>query len=450
MAISFGGLATGLDTNSIIEQLMNAERAPLVRLEADKTWMNNRLSAFTELDARLKSFASSIGTLGDKDQLQQRRVTSDSTDYFTASVDDTASLDTNYQVDVIALAQVEKDYSDTGFASKTDETFGAGTITINVDGTDHTIAITSGVNNSLDGIMQAINDADIGVSASIVNDGDPTNPYRLTMSGDTVGQEFTISDDTVGLGTFTESQAATQAHIKVDGLDIYNSSNTIEEAIPGVTLNLVKADASVSTKVSVELDNSSIKGKINAFATGYNDVISFISSQSTIGDTDGGVLAGDSGINAMKRHLQDWLTTQFSNGGSFSSISQLGLETQKDGTIKVNDTTLSAAIDSDIDSVVSLLSGPNGDDGIAVTFQEYLESQTSSTDGMLAGRETNITSGLSRLDDRIEQMEMRLAKREETMRSQFNAMELLVSSMNAQSDYLTQALSGLENLWKRN
>ena len=81
MAISFGGLATGLDTNSIIEQLMNAERAPLVRLEADKTWMNNRLSAFTELDARLKSFASSIGTLGDKDQLQQRRVTSDSTDY---------------------------------------------------------------------------------------------------------------------------------------------------------------------------------------------------------------------------------------------------------------------------------------------------------------------------------------------------------------------------------
>jgi len=103
--------------------------------------------------------------------------------------------------------------------------------------------------------------------------------------------------------------------------------------------------------------------------------------------------------------------------------------------LKVNDTTLSAAIDSDIDSVVSLLSGPNGDDGIAVTFQEYLESQTSSTDGMLAGRETNITSGLSRLDDRIEQMEMRLAKREETMRSQFNAMELLVSSMNAQSDY---------------
>ena len=68
-----------------------------------------------------------------------------------------------------------------------------------MDGTDHTIAITSGVNNSLDGIMQAINDADIGVSASIVNDGDPTNPYRLTMSGDTVGQEFTISDDTVAL-----------------------------------------------------------------------------------------------------------------------------------------------------------------------------------------------------------------------------------------------------------
>ena len=449
MTISFGGLATGLDTNNIIEQLMNAERAPLVRLEADKTWMNNRLAAFTELDTRLNSFQSSIVNLGDKDQLQQRSVTTDSSDYFTATVSDTAILDTSYQVEVLTLAQVEKDYSDTGFASKTDQTFGAGTITINVDGTDQTIAITSGANNSLEGIMQAINDADIGVSASIINDGDATNPYRLTITGDTVGQAITISDDTVGLGTFTESQAASQAHIQVDGLDIYSSSNTINDAIPGVTLNLVKADATATTKVSVALDNSSIKGKINAFATGYNDVISFITGQSTYGDTDGGVLSGDSGINAMKRHLQDWLTTQFSNSGSFGSISELGLETQKDGTIKVNDTVLSAAIDTDIDSVVSLLSGPNGNDGIAATFQDYLESQTSSTEGMLAGRKENITSGIDRIDDRIVQMERRLVQREETMRNQFNAMELLVSSLNAQSDYLTQALSGLDNLWKK-
>lgn len=449
MTISFGGLATGLDTNSIIEQLMNAERAPLVRLEADKTWMNNRLSAFTELDTRLKSFLSSIENLGSKDQLQQKSITSDTSDYLTASVSDAALLDTSYQVEVLSLAQVEKNYSDTGFSSQTDETFGAGTITINVDGTDHDIAIVSGENNSLEGIMQAINDADIGVSAAIVNDGDATNPYRLTLTGDTVAQAITISDDTVNLGTFTESQAATQAHIQVDGLDVYGNSNTITDAIPGVTLNLVKAEVGVTTNLSIALDNSSIKGKISAFATGYNDVVSFITSQSTYGDSDGGVLSGDSGINAMKRHLQDWLTTQFSNTGSFTSMSQLGLETQKDGTITVNDTILSEAIDSDIDSVVSLLSGPNGDDGLAATFQDYLESQTSVTEGMLAGRESNITSGISRIDDRIEQMEKRLEKREETLRAQFNAMELLVSTMNAQSDYLTQALSGLENLWKK-
>lgn len=449
MAISFGGLATGLDTNSIVEQLMNAERAPLVRLEADKTWMNNRLAAFTELDTRLKSFLTSIDNLGSKEELQQQRITSDSSDFLTASISDEALLDTSYQVEVLSLAQVEKNYSDTGFNSKTDETFGAGTITINVDGTDHEIAIVSGENNSLEGMMKAINDADIGISAAIVNDGDATNPYRLTLTGDTVGQAISISDDTVNLGTFTESQAATQAHVKVDGLDVYSNSNTIEEAIPGVTLNLVKAELGETTKISIALDNSSIKGKISAFATGYNDVVSFITGQSTYGGTDGGVLGGDSGINAMKRHLQDWLTTQSSNTGSFSSMSQLGLETQKDGTIMVNDEVLSAAIDSDLDSVVSLLAGPNGDDGLAKTFQDYLESQTSSTVGMLAGRETNITSGLSRIDDRIEQMEKRLEKREETMRSQFNAMELLVSSMNAQSDYMTQALSGLENLWKR-
>lgn len=449
MAITFGGLATGLDTNNIITQLMNAERAPLVRLEADKTWMNNRLSAFTELDTRLKSFASAITNLGDKTQLQQRQVTTSSPDFLTASVSDTAILNTSYQVEVVTLAQVEKDYSDTGFASTVDQTFGGGTITINVDGVDQTVSIVSGTNNSLDGIMTAINDAGIGVTASIVNDGDPTAPYRLTISGDTVGQPLTITDDTVGLGTFTESQAATQAQITVDGLSITSSSNTIIDAIPGVTLDLTKADATASTTVSVGLDSSSIKGKINAFATGYNDVISFITSQSTYGDTKGGVLGGDSGINAMKRHLQDWLTTTFSNSGSFGTISELGLETQKDGTIKVNDTVLSSAIDTDIDSVVSLLSGPNGNDGIAASFQDYLASQTSSTQGMLAGRQTNITSGISRIDDRISQMERRLVQREDSMRKQFNSMELLVSSMNAQSNFLTQAFSSLDNLWRR-
>lgn len=449
MAITFGGLATGLDTNNIITQLMNAERAPLVRLEADKTWMNNRLSAFTELDTRLKSFASAITNLGDKTQLQQKQVTTSSPDFLTATVSDTAILNTNYQVEVVTLAQVEKDYSDTGFASTVDQTFGGGTITINVDGVDQTVSIVSGTNNSLDGIMAAINDAGIGVTASIVNDGSGTTPYRLTISGDTVGQALTITDDTVGLGTFTESQAATQAQITVDGLSITSSSNTIIDAIPGVTLDLTKADATATTTVSVGLDNSSIKGKINAFATGYNDVISFITSQSTYGDTKGGVLGGDSGINAMKRHLQDWLTTTFSNSGSFGTISELGLETQKDGTIKVNDTVLSSAIDTNIDSVVSLLSGPNGNDGIAASFQDYLASQTSSTQGMLAGRQTNITSGISRIDDRISQMERRLVQREDSMRKQFNSMELLVSSMNAQSNFLTQAFASLDNLWRR-
>ena len=167
MAIQFGGLATGMDTNAIIDQLMNIERLPIARLETDKTWMNNRLSAFTELDSKLNSFLTSIKDLGDADTLQKRSVNLSSQDYFTASVNSEALVGTSYQIEVQSLAQVQKSVSQTGFSSKESSSFDTGSISITVDGTSHSIDITS-ENNSLEGIMQAINDADIGVKAGII------------------------------------------------------------------------------------------------------------------------------------------------------------------------------------------------------------------------------------------------------------------------------------------
>ncbi len=452
MAISFGGLATGLDTNGIIDAIMGVERQPLARMETDKTWLNNRLSAFSELDTKLTGFQDAISDLGNPDVLKKRSLTLSSNDFFTATASSEALAGTRYQVEVVSIAQVQKSVSDTGFTDKAANSFGTGTLSLTVGTTTSSIEITA-ENNSLQGIMQAINDADIGVSAAIINDG-TDSPYRLMLTGENVGTSFSLDSTgltggTESLGSFTDTQAATQAHVRIDGVDIYSENNTISEAIPGVTLDLVDVSAGETVNVGVTLDKSSIQASVEKFVKGYNEVISFITGQSTMGDTAPGVLAGDAGINSIKRHLQNMLTEPYANSGIFTTLSELGLETQKDGTLVVNDEKLAGAIDNNLDSVVSLLAGDDGKSGLAKNFQDYLDAMTDSTDGMLAGRRKAINNNIKQIDDQIERTEARLAKREETLRAQYNAMEQLVSQWSSTGDYLMQQLNSISNLYNK-
>jgi len=460
MTIQFGGLATGLETGNIVEQLMNLERMPIARLEADKTWQNNRLSAFTELNTKLTSFADSIKNLNYRDTLLQRTVKLSSEEHLSATVSRAALPGTSYQVEVVSLAQVQKSVAQTGVASKTTASFGTGTLDLTVDGTSHSIDITS-TNNSLEGIMKTINDADLGVSAAIINDGTGT-PYRLILTGKDVGKTFSLNSSglaggTDSLGSYNVDdgsgtianppvQAAAQAHIRVDTVDIYSNSNTLTEAIPGVTLDLLKGEVGKTTSLNITVDKSSIKSTIEAFAKGYNEVIGFITSQSKIDGEGGGVLGGDSGINAIKRRLQSMLTQPFQNSGVFSTMSQLGFETQKNGTLVVNDKTLSAAINDNLDSVASLLAGEEGTKGLGTQFKDYLYEITNSGTGMLKGRKDSVNSSLKRIDTKITSMEARLEQRQKTLEAQFSAMETLVSGLNAQSSYLTQQMTMLSNM----
>ena len=454
MSIQFGGLATGLDTSSIIDQLMNIERQPLTRLEADKTWLNNRLKAFTELDTRLKAFSDSIKDLNYRDTLLKRSTTLGSEEFFTASASRDAVPGASYEVEVVSLARVQKSVSN-GVASSSEALFGTGTLSLSVGEETHTIDIGEG-ENSLAGIMAAINKADVGVRAAIINDGTvnpdgSSTPFRMVLTGETVAKEFSL--DASGLTGGAASldlgvpiQQAARAHVRVDTIDIYSDSNTLTEAIPGMTLDLRKAEVGATTNLAVNVDKAAIKEAIEGFATGYNKVISFITSQSVINGEGGGVLGGDAGINAIKRRLQTMLTQPAENSGTLRALSQLGFETQKDGTLKVNEKTLGAAIDENLDSVVSLLAGEDGVEGVATRFKNYLFEMTSSGSGLLQGRKESITNNLKRIDTKVDAVQARLEQRQKTLEAQFSAMETLISGLNAQSSYLSQQMTAITNM----
>lgn len=480
MTISFGGLATGFDTTALITGLMELERKPLIRYESDKIYFNNRLSAYQEFNTTLTSLLSKAGSLDSSSELQPQKATLSKDDFFSASASSTAKAGT-YQVKAISLAQVEKRVSDAAqFADTATTLYKTGTLVVTANGKNTNVTIDS-ENNTLIGIAQAINDAGAGVTATVINDGAASNPYRLVLTANSIpttipdydgaddiagngDDETDISLDTSGLNsaggaafnpTFTGVvQEAQKAHIQVDTIDIYSSSNTFSEAISGVTLTMDAADnGATATTVTVKLDKETLKGNISAFVADYNKVMGYITGQSTYGDSQAGILSGDASLRQIKGRLQSLLTTQIKGSGSISSLAQLGIETQKDGTIKINDSTLSTAIDNNLDSVVKLFAGEgtgsSAVEGIATKFNSYLSSITNSTNGFLAGRKTSNTNTIRRIDSNILRLEQRLEKREESLQKQFSALEQLVSTFNSQSEFLTQQISMLSSLWSK-
>ena len=153
----------------------------------------------------------------------------------------------------------------------------------------------------------------------------------------------------------------------------------------------------------------------------------------------------DSGMMAVKRNLQRMLTSPVDTGGALTTMSQLGLKTQKDGTLSIDDTALTETISSDINGLEKLLAGSDGVDGIATLFKNYLDTTTDSVDGLSATRQASTDRTLKTIERNILKMEVRLDKREEILRAQFDAMELLISNLNSTGSYLTQQLSQLNS-----
>lgn len=478
MAITFSGLATGLDTDAIVTDIMELERAPLDRIEAQKASETQRLEAYAQFKTKLDDLKSAISDMTLTSQIRTTSISLSSSD--TISATSSGATTGSYNVSVAQLSQVQKSVSN-GFSSNTESVLGTGTITIN--GSEITITDD---NNSLYDLVQEVNDLSdtTGVKASILNDGSGGNEaYHLIFTGVDSDTSFTVtsdlenaSEEAIDLG-ITVIQEAQQAVAFIDGIEVVSSSNTISGAINGVTIDL-NAVSSTSysgtsedgvdpwdwadppiyetTKLEVESDTEALKEKITTFVTSYNDVMDWILSGyeefggSSVVDEESGedaslgpLLRGDATINSVKRQLQSVLTDTIDNSGQYSILSEIGITTNINGTLNQNNDTLDDALDSNFEDMVALLSGDDSTGGVMKNFNSLLLDLTSSTQGMYANQKQAYDSAVDRFDLQIDQMELRLEKREATLRNQFNVMEQLVSSLNAQGDFFTQQMDAL-------
>lgn len=454
------GIGSGLDINSIVTKLVAAEGDPVsTRLNTKEAHAQGMLSAVGTLKSALSEFQSSLATLKSADSFTARSATSADSDYYTASATDSAAVG-SYAIEVVKLAQASK-LRTAGFTGS-DAVVGTGTLTITSGSESIMLAIDSS-HNTLADIRDAINSAtgNTFVNASIINvdDGAGGTESRLLLSGTKVGLDnaLTVTTDdsdlndtdtsglsqlaTVNLVSMTSAQ---DAQIKIDNQTVTRSSNSISDAIDGVTLELVKAHATAgdTTSLNVAVDTSTVSSAVNDFVKSYNTMIGIFNQLNSYDATTGktGTLFGDATLRSVESQIRREITSNVSGlTGDLRNVVDLGITSQDDGTLTVDATALSDAITNNLSSVATLFSGS---DGVATRLDSLLEGYVKAT-GILDTRTTALNDQISDIGDQRAALNRRLASLQSRLTQQFTALDTLVSQLNSTSTFLSQQLANL-------
>jgi flagellar hook-associated protein 2 len=462
MAIGVNGLMSGLDTESIISQMMSVERRPITLLQQQEAVYQAKISALGTLKGTLADVQTAAAALRETDLFAGFSASSGDSSVLTASASDTAVAGT-YQVTVSILAKAQQVRS-SAFAASSD-VVGTGTLTIQV-GTNTAVNVTiDGTNNTLAGIAQAINDADADVTAGVINDG---SNYYLTLVSKETGADNTISltmadadgfdDDNNGLSklynnpaaqTMFETQTAADATLIVNGITVTRASNTIDDLLEGVTLTLKTTDVD-PIEVKVSRDVSSITSKITTFIEKYNAALTRLKDLQ-VSDPEGGaigILQGDATARILQARLQNFLHSPVSGVASaVNTLSALGVSADEDGKLSLDSTVFTAAYEADREDVVQFFTQTTaGSEGFAVQVDSFLDGYLQSTSGLLSAKADGLERSVEHIEDQIERMGLRLMKREEVLRKQFESLELLMGQFQNTSGVLSQQLDALSNL----
>lgn len=459
---------TALDVPTLVSQLMAVERRPIDKLNAKISSYETKISSYGTLSSLVSTFQTAA--TGMTSGLQKLAATPSDANVLSATTSSTAVPGT-YAVNVSQLAQSQNLIA-TGQTSST-AAIGSGTATTvtfdlgAISGGTLTNGVYSGAtftsngsatvsitinssNNTLVSIRDAINAAALGVTATIVNDGSGT-PYRLALTSTssgvsnsikitTSGGDAAISSllgyDPAGTQNLTQTLAAQNANLTVNGIAITSKSNTISGAIQGVTLTLKKTTATPAS-LTVARDTTAINTAASGVVDAYNALSSQIKSRSAYGTgtTGAGSLAGDGTLRLMQEQLRGIFNTPAS-GGTLTSLGQVGISFQKDGSLLLDSSKLNSAISANFSDVSNLFSSSTG-------YATRLEAWAKSTlvaGGLIDTRTQNLHKYVKGQNEAVGRLENRMTALQKKYTLEYTNLNLLLSSMNSTSTFLTQQL----------
>lgn len=462
------GVNSGLPITDMVTAIVNAEKAPkeaqLARLEKSTT---TKFSALGELKSALSAFQTAMKDLNSATLFETRTAVSSNTSTLTASASKTATSGT-YKIEVQSLATASKVATAavaSGFSSgASDET-----LTVKLGASDTGTAVTIAAGSDLASTRDQLNAAlkDQGISATIVNNplnGESRLVFSATETG--AGKDVIVAgtgnlsaldvDGSIALSAGNASSAgyivqAANAEFTVDGLPLSSATNKVSGAIADVDFELLaKTEVDKPITLTVGQDSAGVKASIKTFVDAYNKLIATsnrLTSVTKVGE-DGtplvGGLVGDSTVRSLLSGVRNELVNPSGQDG-VRMLVDLGITTQKDGTLKIDDTKLDSALQDNFDAVGAFFTG---DTGLMSRVDKRIDGFIQ-TGGILEQRMKALESTRSDIKTQTENLNRRVEQMQSRLLAQFNAMDALVGQLKSTGDQLAQVFANLPGVVRK-
>jgi len=447
-----------INVGTLVSELVAATEAPQQSLIANQTQaVTTNVSALATLKSALSSFQSSLAPLSTTSAFNALSASSSDQTVFTATAGSGAATG-SYQVTVSSLASAQQLLSG-AFAGGSTAVVGTGTLTLSLGSTSFNVTIDSS-NDTLAGIASAINSAsgNPGVTATIVNG---TDGAHLILSSSLTGAANTISV-TVGGGAtglsqlaygsgntanYTQQSPAQDASFSVAGVPYTSASNTVSDALSGVTLNLLgTTQTGSSVTLTVGNNTATVQSNIQAFVAAYNQLQSTFASLGSYDATTNtaGPMMGNAVLTGTQNQIRQAIYSIVGTS-AYNSLASIGITTNSDGSLSVNNATLSSALSSNFSAVSTLFSSSGG---IASSLNSEISSSLASG-GTVASYAQTLSQQENALTDQSNQLQTQMAALTASLTQQYSALNALLSSLQSTSSYLSQQFAMLPQVQAR-
>ena len=455
------GNGSGIDILKLARDLTDAEQLPQQnRIETAQGKTEAAISSYAILKYNVELLKEQFNGLNDAQELATPVATSNNTSAVTVSGTLGSALSGSHEIAVTQLAAAQRNKSSEFSASSQSLNSGSGfDISVASNGKTHTISIGAGLDTP-SGIAAAINASGTGFTATLVDTDTDGDNYRLVIQGPS-GEDnaFTVSS-TPNLGFHASGNqltTAANARFTVDGIAIERASNTVSDAITGITLNLNAVASGIS--LQVVSDTSTLKTKLQDLVSVYNDMQVALTE---LGDPDsdeeevGGALSNDlSLLRTVRDAMYDAISTVSSTpSGGVNSLMDLGIELTRTGKLSFNESTYDTVALNKFSDIVTMLSAgttnqsafSSDKQGLAFDAKVKLDTLMDAYDGIFVIRESSAADKLTDYEDRLSKIEMRMEMVYQSYVRQFSAMETLINTLNGTREYVKGQLESIANI----
>jgi len=441
MTVQVDGVLSGIDTSGLIDAIIAASGIPKQTMEARITDYETKSERISDLINRIEDVTTALEDMEAIGDFRSYAADYADNDAFSVEVDGDA-VEGSYDIEISQMAKAEQwvgeglsdDSTDLGLSGDVEFTYDGETTTIDVTGM------------TLTEIADAINDTD-GVTAYVMDTGDASNPYRLVVQGDDRGSDYDITfsgdaavDAMLGFDdTANRTVDAASAELTINGVDVTSDTNTVTDAVPGMTITITGTTDEAVT-VDVSSDPDAIEEKVQNFVDAYNEVVNFISTNSIYDSEEGirGAFVGESGVRRVSSGMATIVTSEYDDlGQDYDSLGLIGIETTSSGTLEIDSDVFQEILLAEPDQVADLFTS---DDGFIAAMKDQLDVYTDSTEGSLEVRKDSIEDRISSLNDDVEMLEDRMDRLEARLRAQFTSLETNMGELQGAQSYITNML----------